>query len=338
MVPLVSDGQLHVRRFISPTPEGDLPEGLPVALLVHGLAEDGTIFYSRTGGGLANFLAEQGFDVYVPDLRGKGRSWPEIKQLKGYRLIHAVTEDLPAIIEAIQARTTSSQQYWFGHGIGGVLLSSVLARYPEFASQTAAAVYFGSSRTVREREVMPRGASRAVALNALDSLALQFARVRGSIPSSWLDIGASDEHENLQKDLLEWFAGQPWSDPADGYHYGRTLSSKQLQPPTLYFASAEEAGYGCTQDVVDFMCEIGKHDGRTITLGEKQGNRHNYSHISMLTHQDAWRDHFPFMLDWLLEIQARYSCNYPWQPNLTESTERRAVTNAAGLTDPACVD
>ena len=46
--------------------------------MVHGMVEDGRIFYHKSGKGLACYLAKQGYDVYVVDLRGIGQSTPKI--------------------------------------------------------------------------------------------------------------------------------------------------------------------------------------------------------------------------------------------------------------------
>ena len=60
--------RMHIRRF------GD-PNHVPV-LLLHGSVEDGRVFYSRKGKGLAPYLAINGFEVFVPDFRGHGYSTP----------------------------------------------------------------------------------------------------------------------------------------------------------------------------------------------------------------------------------------------------------------------
>ena len=63
--------QLHLRHFPGP--------GHPV-FLVHGAIENGRIFYSDNGKGFAPYLQKQGFDVYVLDLRGRGKSLPTLRK------------------------------------------------------------------------------------------------------------------------------------------------------------------------------------------------------------------------------------------------------------------
>lgn len=69
----VGEHRLHMRRFYQD------PEGEPIWMM-HGSIEDGRIFYSPSGKGLASFLAAQGYDVIVADLRGRGKSTPAISK------------------------------------------------------------------------------------------------------------------------------------------------------------------------------------------------------------------------------------------------------------------
>ena len=63
--------QLHLRHISKNS------AGTPI-LMLHGAIENGLIFYTEKGKGLACYLAAQGFDVYVADLRGRGQSTPII--------------------------------------------------------------------------------------------------------------------------------------------------------------------------------------------------------------------------------------------------------------------
>ena len=293
MVPLGENGlqQLHMRHIYR---DPDAPS----IFLLHGLVEDGTIYYSRTGQGLAYFLAENGFQVFVPDLRGKGRSWPSVSQLLRCRVVDLVTEDIPLLLEAVEETTGRVPAFLVGHGFGGVLISSFLARYPEYRHLITGVVHFGSRRVASGADLY-----RRILIDWLWSgLAGPLARVRGVVPGRLLRIGARDEHPQLHQDSLYWLKGSPWQDPEDDFDYGRALSQGLEYPPSLYFASRMDLGYGNPADVRNFMREVGHHNGRLVVLGKSDGNRHNYSHIGMLIHPEARDDHFPFMLEWLVEM------------------------------------
>ena len=57
------------------------------------------IFYTEKGKGLGCYLAEQGFDVYVLDLRGRGKSTPLINAESDYGQHEAITHDIPLLID-----------------------------------------------------------------------------------------------------------------------------------------------------------------------------------------------------------------------------------------------
>ena len=291
MVPLPNGQQLHLRRL------ADNPDGPPV-LLLHGLLEDGTLFYTQAGRGLAHFLAEQGYDTFIPDLRGKGRSWPPVTGWASYRVGDAVTQDIPTILQRIYNIKGCMPKYWFAHAWGGVLASCFLARYPEYRSNINGLIYFGSHRVSDNRNL-----SQLIWLDGLWSwLGKVFTRFKGYIPGRRLGIGVENEFLGMQQDSLSWLHGNPWVDPTDQFNYGEALSQGLGYPPALYFASSSDLAYCNAKDVKGFIRELGSHNGRLVVLGENEGNKQNYTHISMLTHADAVHDHFPFMINWMLEM------------------------------------
>ena len=300
MVPLKQGQQLHVRRLYAEKNveklDGESP-GIPV-LMIHGLLEDGTIFYSRAKRGLAYCVAAAGFDVYIPDLRGKGRSWPHINEILNYRIIDAVTEDIPLILKAISQCCGRAPKFWMGHGWGGVLISSFLARFPRYRPETLGLVYFGTRRVVSNQNL-----TRRVLVDGLWGwLAGAVSRVKGVVPGVMLRIGTADEFRAMRSVNLSWMQGSPWIDPSDQFDYGTALSQGLEYPPALYLASKKDLGYGDPSDVSAFMKEVGRHNGRLIVLDEKGSSLHDYTHTSMLTHPDAVKDHFPHVLSWMNEM------------------------------------
>ena len=85
------DEQLHLRHI------WQRKGGVPIFML-HGLIENGFIFYTEKGKGLACYLAEQGFDVYVADLRGRGKSKPAINADSAFGQFEAITRDIPLFL------------------------------------------------------------------------------------------------------------------------------------------------------------------------------------------------------------------------------------------------
>ncbi len=283
--------RLHLARF---RPQSAAPERGP-ALLLHGSVENGRVFYSPDGEkGLAPYLAHQGFDVFVADLRGRGDSSPPIGRDSPYGQTEAITEDLPALIQAVNASTGGLSQTWIAHSWGGVLLFSYLARFPHLAPSVHAVVCFGSKRViaVRNWEVLWK---IGVAWNVVAPLA---TRLWGYLPARTLGLGSDNETKTSHADCKKWVAGAAWIDPGDGFDYGKRIVDAKL-PPTLYLAGQADHCLGHPRDVGAFSREVGADNSELWLLSKRQGFLHDYGHIDMLTHPDAPNDHFPKVVAWL---------------------------------------
>lgn len=126
--------------------------GEPV-LMVHGVMANGRTFYTESGKGLAHYLADAGYDVYVADLRGRGRSTPKIGPHSRHGQTETICEDLPALHGFVRRKSGGQRVHWIAHSWGGVHMTSCLVRFPDIAAQVASAVYFGSKRSVRVRNL-----------------------------------------------------------------------------------------------------------------------------------------------------------------------------------------
>ena len=100
-------------------------------------------FIPKKGKGLACYLARQGFDVYVADLRGRGKSKPAIDKDADYGQTEAITQDLPAFIRYVFEQT-GQNMHLVAHSWGGVLLASTLARFAELRPKILSKVCFGT--------------------------------------------------------------------------------------------------------------------------------------------------------------------------------------------------
>jgi pimeloyl-ACP methyl ester carboxylesterase len=281
--------RLHVRHVFPLTER----LGAPV-LMLHGAIENGRIFYSGSGKGLAPFMAQHGFDVYVPDLRGRGRSEPHISRHSSYGQLEAITEELPAFIDLIRSRRGDEPQVWMAHSWGGVLMLALLARRPEYRRLVRGIVFFGTKRTVHVRnwQVLThidffwhRAAPALIALH-------------GYLPARAYRAGSDDETRLSHAESMAWVKPGLWVDPRDGFDYGKALPTAEL-PPLLFLAGAGDRCLGNPQDVRALIRELGPQEVEFRVLGRRTGSRHDYGHIDMLTHPDAREDHFLDVLKWV---------------------------------------
>jgi pimeloyl-ACP methyl ester carboxylesterase len=101
-------------------------------LLVHGMAANHYNWDYRREVSLAAVLQDQGWDVWVPDMRGDPNSVPPNKKAKRtFSFDDYASKDLPAAVDAVLELTDKDALYWVGHSMGGILLYTALSTFPE---------------------------------------------------------------------------------------------------------------------------------------------------------------------------------------------------------------
>ncbi len=284
-IPVTATDELHLKRMYQN------PAGKPV-FLVHGSIENGRIFYSKSEKGFAPFLARNGYDVFVADLRGRGKSRPRITGRSGFGLSHTLKEDFPAFINKIKEIKGDVPQYWGAHSWGGVLMLAYLAR-PVVPVDVRAMVFFGSKRRISiwspkkflMVDVVWNWLSKAV------------VAVTGALPAKKMRIGSDNETRLTHRQTHQWVVQRRWLHWEDKFDYAAALQQIQL-PPTLYLTGAKDDVLGHPTDVKKLMQETGCNNSEFRVVGKATGHLHDYGHIDLLTHPDAVRDHFLLAMDW----------------------------------------
>jgi predicted alpha/beta hydrolase len=122
--------RLHLTRV---RPRGEV---LGAVMLVHGLAANRFTF-DCGGRSFPSWLAERGFDCFVPELRGAGES--ERPASGRWDLDDYLDLDIPALIDAI-AGLTPAPLHWVGHSLGGIMLMLHGIRHPATAIKRGVAI------------------------------------------------------------------------------------------------------------------------------------------------------------------------------------------------------
>lgn len=280
------DYTLHYKRIVENTAG-------PAVMLVHGSIEDGKIFYSKSGKGIAPFLAKKGFDVYVVDLRGKGESKPAIDAKSDFGQREAILEDMPDLISSIQANHQKEIEFIGAHSWGGVITLSYLARF-EMPSLKGL-FFFGSKRDVRVQNL-----KRWFNIDLLwNRLGTYLVHKYGYLPAVKYKAGSDNESKRFYLEVNHWVYSKDWIDTTDGFNYAQALRNKQL-PPLLSLTGTKDTHSGHAKDVKRLLKEIGGQENHQFKLiGKKTGHKVDYDHINLLTHPKAQEDHFQYLVDWL---------------------------------------
>lgn len=294
LVPVPNGDQIHVAYLPS-------EKNIATVLLLPGMANNSSIFREKDAG-IAHFLQQAGFSVFLADLRGKGSSWPPINRYATQGLNQVINEDLPAILRLIEKKMSTSPNFYLGQGAAGLLLTGFLSRKPEYIDRTDGLIYFGCRRMAHCNHW-----SRGLLWRWYWKYMVDWAvSMFGYLPGKILKIGNDNETLSTYQEYLDWCNDTDWVDGRDKFSYSDALMEKSHWPASLYFASHADHS-AQPRDVSDFMRSLGPHDGRQVTLGKRQGNLREYSHLGMLRHPDSLRDHLPLMLEWMTQQLDRRS-------------------------------
>ncbi|MCZ4407640.1 alpha/beta fold hydrolase [Cryomorphaceae bacterium 1068] len=266
--------------------------GIPV-LLIHGSIENSRIFYSASGKGFAPFLAQKGFDVFVPDLPGKGKSTPKAARGFEHSQQQFIDGDFNDYIRYIRSFYPTKKIRVGGHSWGGVL---ALAWYAKFGTTETIGpmVFFGSKRKLATRSL-----SRLFMIDIMWSAVGNLSTsMMGYLPAVKLKMGSDNEPAHFYRETAKWVRSAKWCDFQTGEDMAAKLQCKTL-PPALFFAGINDKVLGNPQDVRRLMAETGGDSTEFILLSKKNGNHKDYDHIDMLTARTCPEDHFPMAAEWL---------------------------------------
>jgi predicted alpha/beta hydrolase len=294
-ITLPSGQRLHLRQILKSEGKG------PVIWLLHGAIENGKIFYSDSGKGLACFLARAGYQVYVCDLGGRGQSTPPISRKTRYSQTETILNELPAIQTYLHARHPEQPVFWLAHSWGGVLFFAHLARLGKIPGHLAGVVCLGT-----KRQVKVKNRDRLLQIEGVwKRFAYLLTAIYGYLPARQWKFGSDSESRSSHHQSVCWVKPGPWRDPEDGFNYETALQSLDL-PPALFLTGVADSCLGHAQDVQTFMAEL-HHPGAEFKLiGKAMGFLHDYDHINLLTHPDAPKDHFIPILNWLEQQEKRW--------------------------------
>ncbi len=268
--------------------------GFPV-LLIHGSIEDSRIFYSKNGKGFAPFLAQNGFDVFVPDLPGKGQSIPKVTK----NFIHSqqffIDSDFSDYLSFIKKFYPSEKIRIATHSWGGVLTLAWYAKYG-IEGDFGPMIFFGSKRRIAVKS--PR---RFFMIDLMwTTVGSLSTAISGYLPAKKMRMGSDNEPADFYKQTNKWVYSKKWIDQDTGENISDLLKNKIL-PPILFFAAINDKVLGHPLDVERLMKEAGGENSSFVLLSKSGGNLKDYNHIDMLTAPEGPEDHFKTALAWLNE-------------------------------------
>lgn len=264
-----------------------------IILMIHGAVENGRIFYSKTGKGLAPFLCDNNSDVFVIDLPGRGESKPHSSEKFKHSQSQFINHDFLLILKAIENRAHKSVP-WHGvaHSWGGVIFAAALLRHQNFKFNSL--VFFGVKRRITIKTIR-KYFYVDIFWKRIGSL---LTKIYGYLPAKKWKLGSDDEPSDFAIQTMDWVEQKKWIDHADGFDY-LAAAKKSALPPILSLTGEADHTLGHPQDVTLLMEELQQENGKIVILGEHLGYLEDYNHIDILTHPNAVNDGYKLAIDWI---------------------------------------
>ena len=196
--------------------------------MVHAMMADHRSLDKPEGSGCGSFFTDQGWEVYLADLRGHGDSRPPDSNTSAWSYHDLVQLDIPSLVSFVRKRHPELKLCLFGQSLGGHI--SVAAHGAGFIEKPPE-VYALLSTNLWQPSLENRLIRRAI--KPLSLLVFEgISRVFGRFPSRALGLGTNDESLGYVRDLCGFWWNDFWGLKSKGLDYGAGI--KDLDSPILF--------------------------------------------------------------------------------------------------------
>ena len=270
-------------------PDEPAPRRAMPVLLVHGTFSNRNFFLGTGERGLAHYLASRGFDAWVAELRGHGRSGAAGKQ-SAWRFEDWILRDAPALLRGVRDATGSERVAWIGHSAGGVIAVAYAGLGAELSPVVGGLVMAAAPAPTRP------GAWHV----PLAAAGAGITRLLGRFPARALRIGPEDEQPGIMQQWMGWNVRGRWiGDSGTDY----LANARRIGVPALALAGSRDliAPAGTCRALLE---TLGSSDRTFLTCGRATGFSENFSHNRLLVSTPAREQVWPRIASWL---EARFS-------------------------------
>ena len=233
---------------------------------------------------LARYLAQEGFDGWVLELRGHGAS-----QRSGFTPTFEAfgVFDVPAALAAVRAHTGRRTVFLVGHSGGGLACLMHLARQPAARADIGGLVLLASQATEAYTTLGGQLLVHAVRIAEV---------VLGQSPGRAFGLGPENERRGVLAEWYRWTRAQHWAGP-DGFDYLAAL--RDLTIPTLCLAGAGDRVIAPVRGCLRLFTALGARDKTWVLCGTAQGFSADFGHARLIASRAAQREIWPRIRDWL---------------------------------------
>jgi pimeloyl-ACP methyl ester carboxylesterase len=284
-------------------------------VLQHGLGSNSSVFDYPTRS-LARHLAERGYDVFIPHLRGVDAPAANSFGLDAY-----IEYDIPAILDTVREHSGRERVSWIGHSMGGVLLMMYAIEQPDapidrFIAVASALDYRPGYSVFRQLLPLEPALSRVFQSLPFGVLARMNALVAGYGPAVlsekmnfWrsnndvaaikhiLHNGFTPIPMQLMRDLKTGFGPDGFSRKQGSIKYLERASAYRLATCLMVGTRDEQ----CSESHVEATARLlsGASRMRIERFGKRHGHSDDYGHYDLIIGKSAPAETWPVMREFL---------------------------------------
>ena len=266
-------------------PRDGAPARATPLLLVHGTFSNRNFFLGTRERGLARELARRGFDAWVAELRGHGRSG-EAGRRSAWHYEDWIRRDAPALVRGVLDATGAERLVWVGHSAGGIIGIAFAGLGADASGKLAGLVMAGSPA--------PTGLGPLQVPLAVAGLIL--TRVLGRFPARVLGIGPEDEHAGIMEQWMRWNLSGHWRGE-DGTDYFANCA--RVTVPVLALAGGGDWMIAPPRLCRDLLDATSSRDSTFVDCGRSHGFAENFNHDRLLISGPAREQVWPLIAEWL---------------------------------------
>jgi len=295
-------------------------------ILCHGMSSNRWDMDGPGEVSLARYLWASGYDVWVAELRGAGRSMrPRLWNGKRYNWTFEdyVYHDVPAVLRLVLRHSAAQRVHWVGHSMGGMIGYAVLMT--PLQTKIASAVTLGSPTMSRVGHPLldlgvpyrwllrylpdrvPLGILARLAAPLAGPLMQVFEKPirelgwqRGNIDvpllRSLMLLAVDDLPASLLREFARWYELRAMTDRYGLFDFTEHLD--RITTPMLIIAGNHDR-LTPVEDLRFVFERIRSEEKEFRVIGRTTGARNDYSHVDLILGLHARDDVYPVILDWL---------------------------------------
>lgn len=260
-----------------------VPETLPnqqTVFLTHGTFSDKRICW-----GIAEFLANLGYDCYILEWRGHGDS-EAVTQPFDFETVALC--DIKTVFDYLLNELHITQWHCITHSGGGICLTMLLVHYPQYQTNI-------QSMTLVACQAFALVSNRWHWLRL--SVAKFFTKMLGFIPAKPFKLGTVNETYFTMSLWFDWNLTQQFTNRNKTFNYQQQMSKNTV--PVLGICAVGDTIIAPVQSCQAFLNAFANPNNQLAIFGLAHGHLENYSHGRILLSRSASQEVWTVIAGWI---------------------------------------